>query len=177
MIDRVVDGAFRLLEAVLVFLLAAMVVMVFGNVALRYGFNSGITVSEELSRYFFVWLTFIGAVVTFREHGHLGVDILVQSLPERARFVCIVLSDLIILLCCAVFFWGTWVQAPINATMESPVVGVSMLWIFGIGFFTSAGIGLITLVRLAQTCIGGLAARRDAEPLEADGLTVRDRAE
>ena len=46
--------------------LALMVVMVFGNVVLRYGFNSGITVSEELSRWLFVWMTFLGAIVALR---------------------------------------------------------------------------------------------------------------
>ena len=35
----------------MVLLLAAMVVMVFGNVVLRYLFDTGIDVSEELSRY------------------------------------------------------------------------------------------------------------------------------
>jgi TRAP-type C4-dicarboxylate transport system permease small subunit len=54
--------------------LALMVVMVFGNVVLRYGFNSGITVSEELSRWLFVWMTFLGAVVAVRNHAHLGTD-------------------------------------------------------------------------------------------------------
>ncbi len=49
-----------------------MVVLVFGNVVLRYAFNSGITVSEELSRWLFVWLTFVGAVVALRDHAHLG---------------------------------------------------------------------------------------------------------
>ena len=36
--------------------LVAMVIMVFGNVVLRYGFNKGITVSEEVSRWLFVWM-------------------------------------------------------------------------------------------------------------------------
>lgn len=36
--------------------------MVFGNVVLRYGFNSGIDISDELSRYCFIWLTYIGAM-------------------------------------------------------------------------------------------------------------------
>jgi TRAP-type C4-dicarboxylate transport system permease small subunit len=54
--------------------LALMVVMVFGNVVLRYGFNSGITVSEELSRWLFVWMTFLGALVALRNHAHLGTD-------------------------------------------------------------------------------------------------------
>ena len=48
---------------VIAVLLAVMVVLVFGNVVLRYGFNSGITVSEELSRWLFVWMTFLGAIV------------------------------------------------------------------------------------------------------------------
>ena len=55
--------------------LAVMVVLVFGNVVLRYAFNSGISVSDELSRWLFVWITFMGAVVAMREGTHLGTDI------------------------------------------------------------------------------------------------------
>ena len=62
-----------------------MVVMVFGNVVLRYGFNSGITVSEEMSRWLFVWMTFLGAIVALREHGHLGTDMLVSRLPAGGQ--------------------------------------------------------------------------------------------
>ena len=40
---------------------AAMLAMVFGNVVLRYAFNSGITVSEELSRWAFVWMIWTAA--------------------------------------------------------------------------------------------------------------------
>ena len=59
-----------------------MVVLVFGNVVLRYAFNSGITVSEELSRWLFVWMTFVGAVVALRDHAHLGMDSVVSRLPH-----------------------------------------------------------------------------------------------
>lgn len=149
-----VDRIFRLLEISLVVLLAAMTLMVFGNVVLRYGFNSGIVVSEELSRYFFVWLTFIGAVVTFRENSHLGVETLVQSFGRSGRLICMVASDLIILLSMVVFFWGTWQQYPINASMTAAVVGISMIWVYGIGFFTSVGIGILVSVRLVRTLTG-----------------------
>lgn len=47
---RIIDGYCRLLDALIALALAVMVVLVFGNVVLRYGFNSGITVSEEVSR-------------------------------------------------------------------------------------------------------------------------------
>ena len=44
----------RLIEIVIAAFLAVMVVMVFGNVVLRYAFNSGIIASEEVSRWLFL---------------------------------------------------------------------------------------------------------------------------
>ena len=57
----IVDKAFSAVEALLALAMAAMVAMVFGNVVLRYLFGCGIVVSEELSRFLFLWLTFLGA--------------------------------------------------------------------------------------------------------------------
>ena len=81
----IVEGYFHLLKIAIALCLALMVVLVFGNVVLRYAFNMGITVSEELSRFLFVWLTFLGAIVAFREHGHLGVDMVVSRLPHDGQ--------------------------------------------------------------------------------------------
>ena len=104
-----------------------MVGMVFGNVLLRWVANSGIQISEEMSRFFFVWLTFVGAVVVMRDNAHLGVDAFVARLGPRGQLACMVASDLLTLFCCAVFFWGTWQQSGINATNVAPVTGISML--------------------------------------------------
>ena len=79
--ERILDLYCAFLKGVIALCLAVMVVLVFGNVVLRYGFNSGITISEELSRWLLVWLTFLGAIVAVREHAHLGVDTLVRMLP------------------------------------------------------------------------------------------------
>jgi TRAP-type transport system small permease protein len=82
--SKVLDGCCRVLEVLMAAALAIMVVLVFGNVVLRYGFNSGITVSEEVSRWLFVWLTFLGAIVAMREHAHLGTGMLVSPLTSSA---------------------------------------------------------------------------------------------
>jgi TRAP-type C4-dicarboxylate transport system permease small subunit len=176
---RGIDYLFKALEVLLVILLAGMAVMVFGNVVLRYGFNSGILVSEEMARYFFVWLTFIGAVVTFRENAHLGVETLVQRFGPRGRLICMVLSDLIILFCMAAFFWGTWKQYPINASMTAPVVGIRMNWIYGIGFFTSVGIGLMVAARLVRAAMGRITEDelRVFAGEGAEAAVIRERAE
>jgi len=158
-LGRIEATFFRLLEHLMVFLLSAMALMVFSNVVLRWTVNSGIDVSEEMSRYFFVWLTFIGAVVVMREHLHLGVDALVGRLERRGRVVCMILSDALILFCCAVFFWGTWQQAAINASNVAPVTGLSMLWVFGVGYFTSVAIGLMVTLRLVRALAGKVTDR------------------
>jgi len=152
--NRVVDSLFKLIEFAMVMLLAGMVFMVFGNVVLRYGFNSGIVWSEEMSRYFFVWLTFTGAVVTFREHAHLGVETLVRTFGRQGRTICMLASNIIICFVACVFFWGTWRQAPINATMTAPVVGISMIWVYGIGFLAGGGIAIIAAIRILRILTG-----------------------
>jgi TRAP-type C4-dicarboxylate transport system permease small subunit len=176
---RGIEYLFKGLEVLLVVLLAGMAAMVFGNVVLRYGFNSGILVSEEMARYFFVWLTFIGAVVTFRENAHLGVETLVQRFGLRGRLTCMVLSDAVIFLCMAAFFWGTWKQYPINASMTAPVIGIRMNWIYGIGFFTSAGIGLMVGLRLLRALAGSIteAELRAFAGEATEASAIRERAE
>lgn len=157
--NRVGTYFFKILEGLLVLLLAGMVVMVFGNVVLRYLFDTGIDVSEELSRFFFVWLTFIGAVVVGRENAHLGVETLVARFGDRGRKICMVLSDVFVFICCAIFFWGTWLQAEINATNFAPITEISMLWVYGVGYFTSLGLGLMALFRILRVLTGRISER------------------
>jgi TRAP-type transport system small permease protein len=158
MLDMLDRGITRLIEWVLIALLAGMVVMVFTNVVLRYGFNTGINFSEEMARFFFVWLTFVGAVITFREHGHIGVETLVKMFGRRGRLVCMAATNAIIFLCAALMFWGTWRQHGINASMVSPVVGVPMIWVFGLPYFTASGIMLISGLRFLEAATGRTSA-------------------
>ncbi|MFT3717532.1 TRAP transporter small permease [Pseudorhodoferax sp.] len=162
------DRVFKAVEAVLAVLLLGMVLMVFGNVVLRYVFNSGIEVSEELSRFFFIWLTFIGAIVAMREGAHLGMDNFVSRLSRRGKLVCLALCQGMVLLCCAMMFRGTWVQHEINATTAAPVTGLSMIWVFGVSYLTSvaiAAMALHTLWRIATGRItdGELIAIKESE--------------
>lgn len=153
----------RLIEVTIVLLLAGMALMVFVNVVLRYGVNSGIVISEEMSRFFFVWLTFIGAVAAFKENSHLGVETLVRRFNRRGRVICMGLSNLLALLCLGVLFWGTYMQAPINATMRSTVSGMPMILVYGVTFFTAIGMGLIAVYRLVLIVTGRISDAEIAE--------------
>jgi TRAP-type transport system small permease protein len=143
--QRWIDRYCRLLEWIIALLLAVMVVLVFGNVVLRYGFNSGITVSEEVSRWAFVWLTFLGAVVALKEHGHLGSDMLVARLPVWGKRAFLVVGQLLMLYITWLLFWGAYTQAKINWDVQAPVTGAPMavLNIAGIVFAVSAAVLLL----------------------------------
>lgn len=167
---RAIDWFFRTLEFLVVVCLFAMVVMVFGNVVMRYAFNSGILISEELSRYAFIWLTYLGAMIAMREGGHLGVDTLVKHLPLLGKKICFVLSESLMLFCNALFFWGTFKMHELQVTNISPVAGLSMIWIYGLGYVVSVVMGTINVTQLVKLFTGQLRESELVQVIEAEGL-------
>lgn len=144
---RVADAFFHLLKLAMVIALALMVILVFGNVVLRYGFNLGITISEELSRMLFVWLAFVSAIVGLRERAHLGVDSIVNKLPPAGRRACLILSHVLMLYATWLFLKGSWLQTwiSIDVNATAPVTGMSMGWFYGTGVFFSVCAGCVLL--------------------------------
>ncbi len=165
---RAIDGFFHVLEFLVVVCMVAMVVMVFGNVVLRYGFNSGISVSDEMSRYCFIWLTYIGAMVAMREGAHLGVDTLIKHLPRTGKKVCFFLSQSLMLFCNVLFFMGTYEMHELQVTNVSPVVGISMIWIYGIGYVVAVVMGLINIEKLWRLFTGRLSEQELIQVMESE---------
>lgn len=133
MIQKLINAYCRLLAWLMVLFLACMVVMVFGNVVMRYGFNSGITLSEELSRWLFVWMTFLGGVVALNERAHLGTDSLISRLPVIGRKLCLAASLGLMLYVCWLIYQGAWAQVKINWESTSAVMETSMAYFYGSG--------------------------------------------
>ncbi|WP_370314030.1 TRAP transporter small permease [Sagittula sp.] len=153
---KLIDGFFRLLEVLLVLLLAGMTIMVFANVVLRYGFGSGIDVSEELSRFFFVWLIFLGAIVAMRHNMHMGFDLVVTTVRPPVRRALLTLANGLVLAVCVMVFVGTVQQFHVNATNIAPVTRMSMIWVFGVLIPMSALIGLMAGLRMVGYATGRL---------------------
>ena len=140
------------LEALIAVGLGVMVVLVFGNVVLRYLFNSGIAVSEELSRWIFVWVTMLGAIVALREHAHLGTDALVSRLSRRGKLLCLLAGYALTIGTCVLLLSGSLEQAKINLNVDAPSSGapVAVFYASGVVFAVSAILILLNdLFRLA----------------------------
>jgi TRAP-type C4-dicarboxylate transport system permease small subunit len=145
MVDKLLHNYCRVLEVVIAICLALMVLLVFGNVVLRYAFNSGISVSEEMSRWLFVWLTFLGSIVALREHKHLGTEMLVARLNATGKKVCLVAAYGLMLMICWMLFNGALEQTKINWDVSAPSSGASMAWFYGVGLVFSVSAGVILL--------------------------------
>ena len=163
---KIIDLYCRILKFIIAACLAAMVVLVFGNVFLRYVFNSGITVSEELSRWLMVWLTFLGAIVALREHAHLGVDTLVRALPATGKRICFVLSYSLMLYADWLLLAGSWRQTIINIDDRAPATGLSLGIFYFVGVVFGVSAGILLLYDLLRVVLG--------QASEADMVAVRE---
>ena len=149
-----IKGFDRLLEVTLVACMVVMFVLVFINVMMRLLMNSGIDLSEELPRFAFVWMCFVGAVVGMRRHSHLGVDMVVAALPLLGRKICWGISQSIMAVCSAYMLYGTYLQHDIIEQNASAVMQISMLYVYGISYLAGAAIIIICLTNLVRLALG-----------------------
>lgn len=154
---KIVGLYFKLLKLLIVLCMIAMLVLVFGNVVLRYAFNSGISVSEELSRWLFVWMIFLGALVALKERAHMGFDGLVRRLPAGGKRFCLVVGHLMMLYICWLIFSGSWQQAVININVVAPSSGLSMAVFYAAGLVFGASAAAILVYELYRVLSGKLA--------------------
>ncbi|GHU08312.1 ABC transporter permease [Betaproteobacteria bacterium] len=150
----VIDSFYQLLKVIMVSCLAVMFFLVFINVMMRYFMNDSIAIAEELPRFTLVWMTFVGAIIGMRKHSHLGVDFFVAILPVFGRKVCWGLCQIIMIICCLYIVYGTWLQHDIIAKNASPVMEMSMLWVYGVSYLTGTAITIICLSNLVRLFLG-----------------------
>ena len=156
MLQNLLDRYCRLLSVLMVIALALMVVLVFTNVVMRYAFNSGITVSEELSRWLFVWVTFLGAIVAMHEGAHLGTDMMVSRLSVKGKKVCLVLGHVLMLYVCWLLFKGSLDQVKVNWDSTSAVMETSLAVFYASGMVCSVSGAVILANHLWRLLNGEL---------------------
>lgn len=84
----------------------AMVVIIFSQVLARYFFANSLSWSEEVGRYIFVWMTFLGAAIAVRNKMHVMLDMFVMRFPPVLQKICLAISYLSMLVFTAVLIWG-----------------------------------------------------------------------
>lgn len=138
----------RIIDVVMAALLFAMIVLVFTNVILRYGFASGLRPSVELSRLGLVWLVMIGAAVVLRREDHLAVTELSEKLFPRALPILRRAAYAVITLSVLMLFWGSFKQMNANWANISQLTGLPSAVFYLSGVISGALMAGIAIVRI-----------------------------
>lgn len=110
--DRINSVIISVIEKILILIGSILTVTVLVNVFMRYFFRTTIPWAEELSRFLFIWVTFVGVVIANDKSEHMRLDFVVHMLPERIRkFVEIFAYAL------SIFLLALLVQGGIKYTM------------------------------------------------------------
>lgn len=75
----------KILETILVIIMAVMVVNVLWQVGSRYLMQSPSSFTDELARYLLIWLSMLGASYVTGKKMHLSIDLLNQSINAEKR--------------------------------------------------------------------------------------------
>jgi TRAP-type C4-dicarboxylate transport system permease small subunit len=121
----------------------------FGNVIARYGFDSPIPWAEELARYSFLWLIFIGAAVCTKRRRHIAIDVLVKRLPASLQMICEFLANLcIVTLMGILVYYGTLLT--ISATQPTSTLEIPTYFVYVVVPLSAFSVLIRTLTDLAQ---------------------------
>jgi TRAP-type C4-dicarboxylate transport system permease small subunit len=145
----------------MVVIMAIMIVLLFVNVVLRYGFHSGILSSAEVSRFLFVWTIMFGAILCMRDNAHLDLRVVEKTLPTKLRWLLRRFVFAIIAISSGMLCLGGARQTLANWENYSPMSGIPVGVMYLAGTFAGLVMGIIALSRF-------FVARLDQESIEED---------
>ncbi|GAB3806673.1 TRAP transporter small permease [Virgibacillus kimchii] len=126
-IDKIL---WNVLYYICAFLMFLMVSVVTAQVISRYVFNSPFTWTEELGRYTFVWVSFLGMAVAIKRGGHIALDVLVKKLNLNSRKALLTINNLLLLLFAGTLTYSGIELVKLGAGQNSPSLGLPMEIVF-----------------------------------------------
>lgn len=116
----------------LTILLATMSVVIGVQVFMRYIFRASLSWSEELTRYCFVWMCYIGISYGVKMQRHIKVDAVALLLPKKIQKYLGILANLIFLGFALMMIQESWGVREMIAELgqESPAIGIPMQWVY-----------------------------------------------
>ncbi len=119
-------------------LMAAMTLIVFFGVVLRYGLNHPLGWTDEAAKICFTWIVFLGGVIGVRRGIHISINVMVKYLPLAPRKVLVTIGDLsIAFLLAVIIFYGIRLSA-MTSRVKTPILEISLVFIYGAAPLTAS---------------------------------------
>lgn len=146
--SKFMDKLFKGIDYFTGVLTGLMVLFVFLNVVLRTFFNSGLTWSEELARYLFVYVTYIGAISAMRANGHLGVDTLISRVKPRVQMAMYLISQTMIAALMCILVQGAYKMVIQNTQSRTAALGIPYSVLYFAGIITGISIAILAVANI-----------------------------
>jgi TRAP-type C4-dicarboxylate transport system permease small subunit len=147
----------KITDALVVFCFSMLILLVFGQVIFRYVFNNSQPWIEELSRFLFVWIIYLGGTITIRKGLNITFDLVLEALEGKVWLTVFMLVNIIsIAFLILIVFLGLNISS-INRIQYSSLLHLNM------GIVTLAIPLGGTLMALSQVeyCIKTIKGRND----------------
>ena len=145
--NKLLDKVFRGIDIFTGILTGAMVLFVFLNVVLRMVFNSGLTWSEELARYLFVAVTYIGAISAMRANAHMTVDMVLSKVKAPLQMTFYVISQSLIAVL-MMMLHGSYKMVLQNTAARTAALGIPYALLYSLGILTGVAICVLAVANI-----------------------------
>ncbi len=144
-------------------LYALIVITIFMEVFRRFVLSYSSIWAEEIARYAFIYVSWIGASAAIKERAHIRIDVILPFVSERVRAVIMILGDLITLALAVIAFWWSMETVLVSVKFGSVTHGlrISLAW-----FLAAVPIGFAMMfVRLIQSILRDVSDFRAGRPV------------
>lgn len=127
-------------DVVLISIFVSMVGVIFFQVIMRYVFNNSSSWSEELGKFLFVWLSWLGISIGHRRREHIKITLLVDRLPHKVNKFLEAISELILIVICGITMYYGVIMIGIQKNVPYAGIKISTSWgylslVLGCGIF------------------------------------------
>ncbi|AGP78421.1 C4-dicarboxylate ABC transporter permease [Alteromonas mediterranea] len=131
-IIRLIDKA---LAGTLIIAMVSILLTVIWQVVSRYILKDPASATEELSRFILIWIGILGAAYAYRQHAHLGFNLIVERQSRKVKRLLLTFVEVIVIIFCAlVMLYGGSELVLLTLELEqiSAALGVKMGFIYSV---------------------------------------------
>ena len=113
-------------------LIATMTGLLFLQFVMRRIFNNSLVWSEELARYIFVWMIYIGISYGAKMKQHIKLEMLIHVMPKKIQIYFVIFAEILFLAYAAFIVYASWdlVHRQIILGSVSPALGIPYAFLF-----------------------------------------------
>lgn len=127
-------------EVFLVLGFSTMVSVIFLQVIMRFIFNNSLSWSEELGKFLFVWISWIGISIGHKRKEHIKITLLVEKFPKKFKIISEMFSEIVLIIICGITLYYSVYMMTIQIKVPYAGIKISTSWgylsvVLGCGLF------------------------------------------